>query len=362
MPEPVIFVSSMRKILVDLHRLGGNKFNGLYHFSYQLGKHLVSSPPDDMKLYFYLPKSQFGIFGEKVFYVPQRSRDKYYRFGTKKFDIWHITTAISWYRPFNKKTKNIFTIHDLNFLNEEEYKASSKKNYLQLIQQRVNRADYLTFISNFAYEQAQQYLKLGKKPFSVIYNGCNIPNIQDINEPAYLPKKPFLFSIGQLHSRKNFHVLPPLLTGNDDELIIAGINDTLYAKKVMDEARRYNVEKRVKLIGTVTENEKHWYYKNCKVFVFPSIGEGFGLPVVEAMYFGKPVFLSKYTSLPEVGGNAAYYFNDFSPESMQHDFEKGMNDFKNNNRMTAIKQQAASFDWNKTAKEYLEIYRNLSSI
>ena len=156
--------------------------------------------------------------------------------------------------------------------------------------------------------------------------------------------------------------MAPLLTDNEDELIIAGINDTLYAKKVMDEARRYNVEKRLKLIGPITENEKHWYYKNCKAFVFPSIGEGFGLPVVEAMYFGKPVFLSKYTSLPEVGGDAAYYFNDFSPESMQHVFEKGMNDFKNNNRVAAIKQHAASFDWNKTAKEYLEIYRKLSSI
>jgi glycosyltransferase involved in cell wall biosynthesis len=350
----------MRKVLVDLHRLGGNKFNGLYHFSYQLGKHLVSSPHDDMELHFYLPKTQFGIFGKKIFYVPQRSRDKYYRFGTRKFDIWHITTAISWYRPFNKKTKNIFTIHDLNFLNEEEYKAGSRKNYLQLIQQRVNRADYLTFISNFAYEQAQQHLKLGDKPFSVIHNGCNVPDAKGINEPEHSPKKPFLFSIGQLHSRKNFHVLPPLLKGNDDELIIAGINDTLYAKKVMDEARRHNVEKRVRLIGTVTENEKHWYFKNCKAFVFPSMGEGFGLPVIEAMYFGKPVFLSKHTSLPEVGGDAAYYFDDFEPESMHASFEKGMNDFSNNdNRVAAVQQQAALFDWNKNAKEYLEVYRSL---
>ncbi len=126
----------------------------------------------------------------------------------------------------------------------------------------------------------------------------------------------------------------------------------------MDEARRHNVEKRVRLIGTVSENEKHWYFKNCKAFVFPSVGEGFGLPVIEAMYFGKPVFLSTHTSLPEVGGDAAYYFNDFSPESMQCVFEKGMNDFcSNDNRVTAVKKQAALFDWNKNAKEYLEVYR-----
>jgi glycosyltransferase involved in cell wall biosynthesis len=349
----------MQKVLVDMHRLGGNKYNGLYHFSEQLGRHLITVPQAEADLYYYLPENQFGFFGESVKYVKQRSIDKIYRFGTSQFDVWHITTTISWYRPFNSKTKSIFTIHDLNFLNEEEYSVSSKRKYLQLIQQRVDRAHHLTFISEFARKQAQENLNLGNKPGTVIYNGCNSARDVNIIQPKEKPKNPFLFTIGQLHSRKNFHVLPALLDGNDYELVIAGLNDFPYKEKILAEAKKYGVESRVKLVGAVTDEEKFWYYKNCLAFVFPSIGEGFGLPVLEAMQFGKPVFLSTATSLPEIGGDAAYYFDDFDPASMLEVFEKGMNDFKSTNGESRVIAQAANFRWNRAAQEYLQLYSAL---
>jgi len=348
----------MHKVLVDLHRVGGNKYNGLYHFCYQLGSHLAAATADDTDLYFYVPEEQKELFGTKTSYVTQRSRDKIYRFGTGKFDVWHVATTLSWYRPFNHKTKNVFTIHDLNFLHEEEYSEANKKKYLRLIQQRVDRADQLTFISQFARRQSREYLRLPEIPYSIIYNGCNVLPSNTNVRPVYLPQKPFLFTIGQLHSRKNFHVLPALLVGNDHELVIAGLKDFPYAEKVIAAARMHGVEARVKLIGPVTDEEKSWYYQQCMAFVFPSIGEGFGLPVVEAMHFGKPVFISASTSLPEVGGDAAYYFNSFDAADMQKVFEKGMNDFNNNNRVAAIKQQAAKFTWSKAANEYLDVYRN----
>lgn len=348
----------MHNVLVDLHRLGGNKYNGLYHFSYQLGSHLIKNNAGDLNLHYYLPETQKNIFGSNVNYIFQRSRDKIFRFGTRKFDVWHISTTLSWYRPFNHRTKKIFTIHDLNFLEEEEYSPSSKKRYLRLIQQRVNRADYLTFISAFAHRQAEEHLQLHNKPYSIIYNGCNIPLSVTKTDPAYKPVKPFLFTIGQLHSRKNFHVLPALLAKNDYELIIAGLNNFPYAEKVLSEAKKHGVELRVKLIGAITEEEKSWYYQHCEAFVFPSIGEGFGLPVLEAMHFGKPVFLANSTSLPEVGGDAAYYFNNFDPAQMQKVFESGMNDFKSRDRAAVIRKQAAMFSWDKAAREYLSVYRD----
>ncbi|MEI9911174.1 MAG: glycosyltransferase [Bacteroidota bacterium] len=152
---------------------------------------------------------------------------------------------------------------------------------------------------------------------------------------------------------------PALLEGNNYELVIAGLNHFDYAKKVMEEARRWQVEDRVKLIGAIDEKNKYWYYRHCEAFMFPSVAEGFGFPPLEAMHFGKPVFLSDRTSLPEVGGDAAYYFSDFDPRAMRSVFEKGMNDFKNHNRIPAIKRQASLFNWNKTAGEYLDIYRKL---
>ena len=74
------------------------------------------------------------------------------------------------------------------------------------------------------------------------------------------------------------------------------------------------------------------------------------------MQFGKPVFLSTHTSLPEVGGDAAFYFNDFNAETMQAVFEKGMNDFSNNNGAAKVIAQASRFSWDKAAREYLQLY------
>jgi len=349
----------MPKILVDLHRLGGNKYNGLYHFCEQLGRHLSDLSPANLDLFYYLPKKQFDFFGDKVKYVRQRSMDKFFRFGTSQFDVWHVATTLSWYHPFNKKTKIIYTIHDLNFLNEEEYTAASKKKYLKLIQQRADRADIITYISNYAKKQAEENLKLAHKHSVVIYNGCNMPLNINFTRPAIVPDRPFLFSIGQLHSRKNFHVLPALLKKNDYELVIAGLNDFPYTQKLLDEAKRMGVASRIKLVGPVTDAEKFWYYKNCVAFVFPSIGEGFGLPVLEAMQFGKPVFLSTSTSLPEIGGDAAFYFDDFNKEAMQAVFEKGLNDFVQNNGKEKVIEQAAKFSWHQAAREYLQLYSSI---
>ena len=115
-----------------------------------------------------------------------------------------------------------------------------------------------------------------------------------------------------------------LLKDNDYELIIAG-NISNYFERILEEARKWNVEDRVNIIGPISEGLKHWYLKNCLAFAFPSIAEGFGLPVVEAMYYGKPIFLSSYTSLPEVGGDLATYFNkEFDPEGMRLEFIEGM--------------------------------------
>jgi len=346
----------MKNILVDMHRLKQNPFNGLYTFSYHLGKSLAALSPGDLDLYFYLPKDKVGIFGNDQYYEPHHSIDKFYKPGTSKFDVWHATTTISWYKPFNKKTKFIFTIHDLNFLIEEADNVSRNKRMLKLIQQRVDRADHITGISQYALDTAAQHLQLNGKPRSVVHNGCNVNDFPQFDSPRYRPAKPFLFAMGLVQPRKNFHLLPALLKGNDYELIIAGLNDYPYKDVVEEAIKKHGMAQRVKLIGAVTEEEKYWYYKNCTAFLFPSFAEGFGLPAVEAMHFGKPVFLSDKTSLPEIGGDMAYYFTDFDEAAMQRVFENGMQQFYHDNPVEKIKQRAALFNWDRSATQYLDIY------
>jgi glycosyltransferase involved in cell wall biosynthesis len=152
--------------------------------------------------------------------------------------------------------------------------------------------------------------------------------------------------------------LPALLVGNDHELVISGV-ETPYKAKIMEEAEKFGVTGRVKITGTISEEDKAWYYKNCTAFVFPSIAEGFGLPVIEAMHFGKPVFLSTHTSLPEIGGDAAFYFPSFEPTDMQAAFAKGMEEFEEENMEQKVIAHAMQFDWQKTAKEYLALYDEL---
>jgi glycosyltransferase involved in cell wall biosynthesis len=161
--------------------------------------------------------------------------------------------------------------------------------------------------------------------------------------------------------KKNFHVLPALLQQNDYELVIAGnLSSQTYIAHILAEAEKYKVSDRVKIIGAISNEERSWYYKNCKAFVFPSIAEGFGLPVIEAMHYGKPVFLSTHTSLPEVGADAAYYFENFDAETMQQTLKNGLIDFNESNMMERAKNRAAVFNWDNTAKSYIKIYKAIS--
>lgn len=349
----------MKKVLVDMHRLKYNPFNGLYSVCINLGKALAAMPHTGMELHYYLPLKDFGIFGADAKYTEHRSIDKFYKMGTGRYDLWHVTTQLSWYRPFNKKTKVLYTLYDFSYLIEDPGNVQRNKRLLKETQQRIDRADYITGISQFAIDEAKKHLDLGNKPTRAIQLGCTVNTFPDFDAPRYRPARPFLFTIGLVQPRKNFHVLPPLLLDNDYELVIAGLNDYHYGNQVLEEARRFGVEDRVKLIGPASEEEKYWYYKNCEAFLFPSYAEGFGLPVIEAMFHGKPVFISDKTSLPEVGGDAAYYFQSFDAHAMRKTFAAGMEDHRLNNGSEKMKRQAAKFNWSHTAAEYIEVYKQL---
>jgi len=349
----------MKKVLVDMHRLKYNPFNGLYSVCINLGKALAKIPVTDLELEYYLPKKDFGIFGPDAKYTEHRSIDKFYRFGTGKYDLWHVTTQLSWYRPFNRRTKVLYTLYDFSYLIEDAGNVKRNKRLLAQTQERIDRADYITGISQFAIDEAYKHLNLGNKPTRAIHLGCTVATFPGFDTPKYRPAKPFLFTIGLVQPRKNFHVLPALLEGNDYELVIAGLNEFEYGKEVEAAAKKFGVADRVKLIGPATEEEKYWYYKNCEAFLFPSYAEGFGLPIIEAMYHGKPVFSSDRTSLPEVGGDAAYYFHEFDPEHMRQVFAQGMQHYATHQPVEKIKQQAARFSWDRCAEEYIDVYKQM---
>ena len=351
-------MSITKTIAVDCERMK-YPHTGLYNYCYHLSKALIASNKKEQKLCFYTPPFLSKIFGEAECYIHQRNYHKLF-FPLANIDLWHSTHQSTDYFPDRKKLKIVLTIHDLNYIYDNNKTETKKKIYLAGLKKKIERADHIVAISAFTLREIQKYFDVKHKPCSVIYNGCNIEELETLLAPVNAPQKPFLFTIGTIVDKKNFHVLPALLQNNDMWLLIAGIiQSNAYKEKIIATARRFDVEDRLIFTGPVSENDKQWYLKHCRAFVFPSLSEGFGLPVVEAMYFGKPVLLSKHTSLPEIGDNVAYYFENFNESEMQKTLLDSLHDFEKNERSNAVKERALFFNWHKTAEQYHAIYKSL---
>jgi glycosyltransferase involved in cell wall biosynthesis len=337
-----------------------NPVAGLYHFCLNLGNSLLRySDTSRERFTFYVHPSQPFLFGKDQQYIIQKASHRIFQGAMQSCDLWHSTIQDARYKPRNRRIKLVLTIHDLNFLIQRKNEPSKIKKYLGRVQAGIDRADHIVCISEYTRQSVLQHLKTHGKPVDLIYNGCNINEFPGFDEPVYRPSRPFIFALGALVPKKNFHVLPCLLQHNDNELVIAGTRHKEYEQQILQQAVSYGVADRVHLTGEIREEDKYWYYKHCTAFVFPSLAEGFGLPLVEAMYYGKPAFIAAGTSLPEIGGNLAYSFDHFEPEYMQQVFEKGMQHYFNTKPMQAIRDRALKFSWDQAAMDYLSVYRKL---
>jgi glycosyltransferase involved in cell wall biosynthesis len=346
-----------KKILIDLSVLK-HRYCGLGQIAFNYGeyykKHYTSS--EDYELYFLLPRKMVGAFGNNVNYVPVNFFRRLFPFLIPKVDVWHSIHQLASIMPFYKKTKHILTIHDFNYVYEKS--PEKARRYLKKAQVRVNRADKIACISFFAQQETERYMKLNGKKVEVIYNGVEWLEHNAIKRPAYVDEdKPFFFTIGQVRQKKNFHVLLPMMKlFPDKKLYIAGENKTVYSQELERIIKEENLTN-VHLIGVVTDEERVWLYKHCESFLFPSLLEGFGLPVIEAMQFGKPVFSSKETSLKEIGGSCVFFWDTFDPDDMKKVIDEQLDNFyKSPDLAEKSRIYALSFSYQKHIERYLDIY------
>lgn len=276
----------------------------------------------------------------------------------KEFDVCHVIHQLPKF-TFKKAKKVVLTIHDLNFLYTKN--NLKQKKYRHIVQSAINKSDAICFISNFTRDDCFEHLSIpSDKITEVIYNGVN-DLVAPSERPAWCPEDNFLFSIGQFLDKKNFHVLVSFMQQLPQfSLVIAGENNTQYGNELKNLIHQYKLETRIILPGAISEGEKSFLYHNCEAFVFPSIAEGFGLPVIEAMKCGKPVFCSDKTSLKEVGDKFAFFWQNFEPDYMLDIFQKGINEFKRDNSVIMRQlQYANSYSWEKNVKGYVDVYKKL---
>lgn len=277
----------------------------------------------------------------------------------KKFDLIHVTHQLPSFK-INSDIKRIITIHDLNHLITKDLKKSEQ--YIKRIQTNINNSDGVIFISNFTKDYCTQNLILpSDKIYTIIHNGINIPNILATRPHALKTTKKFLFTIGQVQPKKNFHTLIPFLSKISDEydLVIAGeLCNIQYLETIKDAIKIHKIENRVHLLGSISESEKRYLYENCEAFVFPSIAEGFGMPVIEAMRFKKPVFSSDKTSLKEIGDRFAFFWTNFDPLHMKSVFENHMQQI-DELHIEAAYRYSLKYSWESNVKQHLQIYHSV---
>lgn len=332
---------------------------GLYHFCLQLGRALLRQRrPTDEELSFFLPKQCRDLFPGQPAVSPNPLFKQWMLFA-RNARLWHSTYQQSDYFPYGSRARKVLTIHDLNFLHENK-STRRRRYYLRDLQRKIEHTDSIVTISNFVRKELLEHLDIGGKEVSVVYNGCNIQDNVQARKPSFPVDRPFLLSIGAVVPKKNFHVLPATLLNNDFELIIAGVaGNREYQNRILEEASRLGVQNRIRITGPVTEEEKYWLLQNCELFCFPSLAEGFGLPVIEAMHFGKNVLLSPATSLPEIGGPYAHYFDSFDTDDISTVTTSALEQIQRSDVSLEIQNWSRQFSWTKTADDYLAIYREL---
>lgn len=351
----------MKSVFLESHNLK-NRAGGLGTFNYELIKAMAALPHPELDIYLNLkdPEALKSEFGNAFKYNKYSSLQRHSLFRLrKKYDVWHSLNQNTKIEPGSKPGKYVLTVHDVNFMEEGSPEASAKN--AKVFKDKLQRADVITYISEFAKKQAHQYFTIPDVKEVVIYNGNPISTLLDVSgyTPAITANKPFLYSLGDFIARKNFLSIVKMMEHIEDYiLIISGNNDKAYGEEIKKYITEHKLQGKIFLTGKVDEVTKQYYLSNCAAFVFPSIREGFGLPPIEAMKFGKPVFLSDKTSLPEIGGEAAFYWNNFDPEYMKDFLLKELGNFNNNPTLylEKIKARADFFTWEKAALAYMELY------
>ena len=265
--------------------------------------------------------------------------------------------------PIFYKNK-IITIHDCASLRFKDEAGLISGLYLKLI---YFSAKYFSLkvitVSNFAKQEIISLLKIPPEKIVVIFEGAPFLIGVDEKKSALalrkfeLINKKYFFYVGNLRPRKN---IPKLLEAwayfislhKDYFLVIAGKNN-----KQIDEAPY--LKDNVLFTGVISEEEKTVLYKNSLSLVFPSLYEGFGLPVLEAQSLGIPVITSDISSLPEVAGDGAIFVDPCDYKSISLGLEKIVNSsFLKTELISAGYQNLARFSWDKSALLLLAFINN----
>lgn len=272
---------------------------------------------------------------------------------------------------FSAGAKRVVTIHDMTCYLMPEMHQPLKRQYMRFfIAESLRRAEHLIFISQSARRDAETWFHRSLKNATVIHHGRSNdfrpgldPSIaKKVRERYGVPEEYILF-LGTLEPRKNVKLLVRAFAGlakksSNARLVIAGKKGWFY-DETFELVKQLALEQRVIFAGYIEESDKAYLMVGALCFVYPSVYEGFGLPVLEAMACGTPTIASNAASLPEVAGDGALLVDPSSLEELSAALE-GV--YFNAELRASLRrrglEQAKKFDWDRHVGELVKVYRD----
>jgi glycosyltransferase involved in cell wall biosynthesis len=262
--------------------------------------------------------------------------------------------------------KEIVTVFDIFPITGLTYSTPDYlKKFAGLLREAVGRATRVITSSHATEKQLIEHVQVPREKIQVIPLGVDPPAAMLSPEERLQERerivgkgREMILSVGVLQTRKNtLNMLKALMTlPAKYQLVLSGGNG--YGSEAIHEfIRSESLGERVKLLGYVDDAQLGIFYQAASVFLFPSLEEGFGIPVLEAMAGGVPVVTSNVSSMPEVGGEAALYVDPHDPTDIAAKVVQAVEDLPlRSSQVQKGLARAAGFTWRRTAEATLAVY------
>ena len=287
-------------------------------------------------------------------------------------DLLHCTNNTL---PLFTKIPIVLTLHDTIYMEKIEFFDKRIPVYQQfgnyyrkiLAPWSVEKAKKIITVSDFEVNEIHRQFALPKGKVKRIHNGVAEDYVRYGLHSDDIANKENIMVIGNIHPRKNirgslkaFNILVNEY-GVDTHLLLTNMKEH-ELQIMLDDISLNSIRERIQLCGYISRDEFPAFIASAKVLLYPSIREGFGIPILEGFAVGTPVVTSNTSSMPEVAGDAALIANPNDPRDIAEKlFQAYSNDEKRKSMIELGKSRAAEFSWDKTAQSVLDVYNEVYS-
>ncbi|WP_159637859.1 glycosyltransferase family 4 protein [Sphingobacterium composti Ten et al. 2007 non Yoo et al. 2007] len=364
------------RIGFDAKRYFLNK-SGLGNYSRDLVRILETYYPENEYIKF-TPKIKGPSLGDKTIKLPKSRLHNLFPSVWRnnwivndlvkdKIDIFHGLSGEIPIGLSKKGIKSVVTIHDLIFLKFPElYKRLDRVIYNRKFKYAIFNADKVVAISEQTKRDIVEFYNFPAEKIDIIYQGCHpaFKIKKSAIEKAYLRNKynlpeNFVLNVGSIEPRKNAFQIVKAIETLDIPLVIIG-KETKYSNEIKAYIHSKGLQNKVFMLQGFTMEELSTIYSMAELFVYPSKYEGFGIPIIEALYSGTPVITSNSGVFPEAGGPFSYYVNPESIEELRYAINAVLNNTSMRQEMiTKGMEFVQKFNDDKIASQWNKVYTDL---